>query len=161
MRNGVEYVGIWLKPPEGHPMKLGNVLMARVVYRDALRDLAIVRLDQSLPEKVTVIRPGESLPDVGSNIYAIGHPKELFWSIHSGLLSQVRKDYEWQEAGGSHSATVIQTDAIITQGSSGGPLFDENGNWIGVIYGGDQSVSGISFAIAIEHVKAALKLIAE
>jgi S1-C subfamily serine protease len=143
-------------------MILEEVLQARVVYRDAPHDLAIVRLEQPLPARATIVHPGESLPDVGSIIYAIGHPRDQFWSIHSGLLSQVRKDHRWEEKdGSSHSATVIQTDANITQGSSGGPIFDENGNWIGVVYGGDQSVSGISFAIAIEHVKMVLELTAK
>ena len=77
---------------------------------------------------------------VGENVYGIDAPKGLDLSLSGGVISQLRKGTRGR---------VIQTDAAISSGSSGGGLFDREGNLIGIITAKfvDDDVEGIGFAI--------------
>ena len=77
---------------------------------------------------------------VGENVYGIGAPKGLDLSLSGGIISQLRKN---------KNRRVIQTDTAISPGSSGGGLFDREGNLIGIMTAKfvDEDVEGIGFAI--------------
>ncbi|MGI9296864.1 MAG: trypsin-like peptidase domain-containing protein [Gammaproteobacteria bacterium] len=77
---------------------------------------------------------------IGENVYALGSPKGLDLSLFTGVISQLRR---------GESARYIQTDAAISPGSSGGGLFDSEGNLIGILTSkiSDEDVEGIGFAI--------------
>ena len=86
--------------------------------------------------------------EVGSEVYAIGHPVGLYWTFTRGVVSQVRKDFAWSDEQIQHRATVIQTQTPINPGNSGGPLFDAAGRVIGInsfIY---LEAEGLNFAVA-------------
>lgn len=78
----------------------------------------------------------------GERVYALGAPKGQVLSLTAGIISQFR-------TGG-----IIQTDASISPGSSGGGLFDSGGNLIGITTGGivDEGVEGIQFAISAQKI---------
>jgi hypothetical protein len=91
---------------------------------DENHDLALIRIKPKKP--LPVLRLGDSSAvSAGDRIYAIGNPLGVFdYSITDGLISQVRPL--------SESLTVLQISAAISQGSSGGPLFNQFGEVIGV-----------------------------
>jgi serine protease Do len=121
---------------------------ARVVGRDPVTDLAVVRLDDpdALGPDATVARWGDSeavLP--GSWTIAIGSPFGLGGTVTVGILSARQRDVE----AGPH-VEFLQTDAAINVGNSGGPLLNAAGEVIGVntaIFSPTGASVGIGFAI--------------
>jgi serine protease Do len=91
---------------------------------DKSHDLALIRIQPKKP--LPTLRLGNSdLIAAGDRIYAIGNPLGVFdYSITDGLISQVRPL--------SDNLTILQISAAISQGSSGGPLFNQFGEVIGV-----------------------------
>jgi len=106
---------------------------------------------------LTTLRLG-SMPqvEVGQDVFAISHPQGLLWSYTEGVVSQIRPNYPLQtDSGVSHRATYIQTQAVVSQGSSGGALFDYDGQLIGIIAA--TIGPGLNFAIAINEVERFIK----
>jgi S1-C subfamily serine protease len=133
-------------------LKKEDVLFAKVVKIDQTRDLALLKL-VSTPPGLTIVQLG-SLSDVetGQDVFAISHPEGLPWSYTEGVISQIRPKYEWRsESGSVHRATMIQTQTVVSFGSSGAPLFDGNGRLIGVVV--SSAGPGLNFAIAIDEVR--------
>ena len=91
---------------------------------DKSHDLALIRIKPKKP--LQKVRLGDSSTmSAGDRIYAIGNPLGVFdYSITDGLISQVRPL--------SPDLTILQISAAISQGSSGGPLFNQFGEVIGV-----------------------------
>jgi V8-like Glu-specific endopeptidase len=91
---------------------------------DKGHDLALIRIQPKKP--LPVLRLGDSsVMAAGDRVYAIGNPLGVFdYSITDGLISQVRPL--------SADLTILQISAAISQGSSGGPLFNQFGEVIGV-----------------------------
>ena len=124
---------------------------ARVVGWDPLLDLALLKTEIDAPY---IFPLGSSIElDVGEKIYAIGAPAGLDWTITSGIVS----------AKGRRLLTmgpVMQIDAAINAGNSGGPILDENGNVEAVAFAGVLEHQGLNFAIPIEYLKAQLSILA-
>ena len=80
---------------------------------------------------------------VGEEVFGLGAPRGLDLSLSDGLISQLRE---------LNGQRVIQTNAAISPGSSGGGLFDTEGNLIGILTSkiADKSTEGIGFAIAAD-----------
>jgi hypothetical protein len=130
--------------------------MARVIRRDEVADLALIRVEH-LPEGVKpLVIAGVSAVEVGSDVHAIGHPTGEVWTYTRGIVSQIRRDYAWHaEDNIPHKATVIQTQTPINPGNSGGPLIDDEGQIVGVnSFKGDGE--GLNFAVSADDVKAFL-----
>ena len=123
---------------------------ARVVGRDPLSDLALLKVDgQNLP----YVQFGNSEGTrVGDWAIAIGNPFGLGGTVTAGIVSALHRGIQ----GGGAYDRYIQTDASINQGNSGGPLFDLNGNVIGVntaIFSPTGGNVGVGFAIPSELAK--------
>ncbi len=95
---------------------------AAIRRADRERDLCLLDVSElwGVPAQ---LREAKSL-SIGETVYAIGAPQGLDYSLSAGVVSQLRRD-----AGG---APVIQTDAAVSPGSSGGGLFDATGNLVGI-----------------------------
>lgn len=119
------------------------------------KDLALVKIDRIPSSARPLALAGESLPDIGSDAHAIGHPKGELWTYTRGYVSQVRVGYLWDYQGGNgkRSATVIQTQTPINPGNSGGPLLDEAGNLIGINSFVDSKAEGLNYAIAAPSIR--------
>ncbi len=120
---------------------------ARVVGRDPLSDLAVLKIDgRNLP----FVQFGNSQSvRVGDWAIAIGNPFGLGGTVTAGIISALHRGI----LGGGAYDRYIQTDASINQGNSGGPLFDLNGNVIGVntaIFSPTGGNVGVGFAIPAE-----------
>ncbi|WP_197326719.1 S1C family serine protease [Ralstonia solanacearum] len=105
-------------------LKRGNANFgARLQYPDVERDLCQLRVADFHYPAVT-LAPGNSLV-TGQKVYAIGNPLGLELTISEGLISSLRTDEDGR-------LKSVQTSAPISQGSSGGGLFDADGRLIGI-----------------------------
>jgi len=126
---------------------------ARLVGTAPWADLAVVRLADP-PDDLQPIPIGTSSDlAVGQYVYAIGNPFGLSRSLTTGVISAL--DRRLPTAPGREAAGVIQTDAAVNPGNSGGPLVDSSGRLIGVntaILAPTGSFTGVSFAIPVDTV---------
>ena len=126
----------------------GTEYPAELVGNDPLSDLAVLKIqaDRRLP----YVEFGDSAHTrVGDWVIAIGNPFGLGGTVTSGIVSAV---YRSTQVGGAYDR-YIQTDASINRGNSGGPLFDMQGNVIGInnaIFSPSGGSVGIGFAIPAE-----------
>jgi serine protease Do len=121
---------------------------ARLVGRDVSSDLAVLKIDvKGLP----FVKFGDSTRTrVGDWVIAIGQPYGLGGTVTAGIVSALHRNIG---QGGAYDR-YIQTDASINQGNSGGPMFDLNGNVIGInnaIFSPNGGSVGIGFAIPAEQ----------
>ncbi len=122
---------------------------ARVVGRDVLSDLALLKIDgHNLP----YVKFGNSQSvRVGDWAIAIGNPFGLGGTVTAGIISALHRNIQ----SGQYDR-YIQTDAAINQGNSGGPLFDIDGNVIGIntaIFSTSGGNVGLGFAIPAEQAR--------
>ena len=122
---------------------------ATVIGADPLSDIAVLQLDTT--EKFKPVKFGNSdKARIGDWVLAIGNPFGLGGTVTSGIISARNRSL-----GLSRYEDYIQTDASINSGNSGGPLFDMNGDVIGIntaILGRSGSI-GIGFSIPSNSAK--------
>jgi S1-C subfamily serine protease len=117
---------------------------AKLQYADVDRDLCQLAVAGLGAPAVTV---GDSdKMAVGQHVYALGNPKGLELTLSDGLVSALRKDDKG-------NLILIQTTAPISQGSSGGGLFDENGRLIGITSLLAREGQNLNFAYPINWLK--------
>lgn len=137
----------------------GAVYAARYVAGDAENDLAVLKMIESGyagPLSFPAARFGDSdALEVGDPVYAIGNPLgvELRGTFTNGIVSAVDRDVEIHEK----SMTLIQTNAALNTGNSGGPLIDQYGRVVGInvikMDSEDSTVEGLGFAIPSSVVR--------
>lgn len=125
-----EVVGIIFK--KDGEIEKSDVMVADVIGYDATKDLAVLRLNGKVPNDVNELKLSNKLPEVGSDVHAIGHPGSLSWTYTKGYVSQIRKNYKWNYENTLHEASIIQTQTPISPGNSGGPLISSEGELLGV-----------------------------
>ena len=128
--------------------------LAELVGESPRHDLAVLRIDAPR-ETLQRIQPGDSdRLRVGQNVYAIGNPFGLSATLTTGIISALNREIEGLT--GDIIEDVIQTDAAINQGNSGGPLLDSGGRVIGVnsqILSPSGTSAGLGFAVPINTVQ--------
>ena len=130
----------------------GRDLPGRVASTDETHDLAVVKIDGSGFPTVPI---GTSTGlQVGQLVIAIGSPLGEFTdSVTSGILSATGRSITVQDQATRQRRTIdnlLQTDAAINEGNSGGPLLDGQGRVIGIDSATAASAQGIGFAIPID-----------
>ncbi len=130
---------------------------AKVIGADPLSDIAVLQLDTK--EKFFPVKFGDSdKARIGDWVIAIGNPFGLGGTVTSGIISARNRSI-----GLSRYEDYIQTDASINSGNSGGPLFDMNGDVIGIntaILGRNGSI-GIGFSIPSNSAKTVIDQLIE
>lgn len=129
---------------------------ATVAYRDSTHDIAILKIDGSY----TSLTLGNSASvKLGQSVVAIGNALgEFNNSVSTGIISGLNRTIEASDGRTAQRIeNVIQTDAAINRGNSGGPLIDLNGNAIGINVATVLGSNNISFAIPINTVKTILQ----
>ena len=130
---------------------------AKVLGSDPLSDIAVLKIESK--EKLIPVKFGDSdKARIGDWVIAIGNPFGLGGTVTSGIISARNRDI-----GMSRYEDFIQTDASINVGNSGGPLFDMNGEVIGIntaILGQAGSI-GIGFAIPSNSAKKVIEQLIE
>ncbi|MBQ7158876.1 MAG: serine protease [Treponema sp.] len=120
---------------------------AKVIGWDPIVDLALLKAEVDAPY-VFSLGSSEDL-NVGDRIYAIGSPVGLESTLTSGIISSL--DRKLFTVG-----SVIQLDAAINSGNSGGPCIDEHGAVQAIAFAGMLQYEGLNFAIPVEYLKAEL-----
>lgn len=128
----------------------GTETTAVVRSSDPDHDIAVLS-PARLPEVVVPAVLGGGAR-VGDEAFAVGHPLGLAGSLSAGVISGL--DRSFPQANGRTLAGMIQFDAAVNPGNSGGPLLNRNGQVIGIVTGlanpaGDDHFAGISFAVPI------------
>jgi serine protease Do len=122
----------------------GTTLKAEIVGRDTKTDLALLRVKADKPLKAVKFGDSDKLR-LGEWVIAIGNPFSLGGTVTAGIVSARNRDIN----SGPYD-NYIQTDAAINRGNSGGPLFNLNGEVIGVntaIISPSGGSIGIGFAV--------------
>ncbi len=126
----------------------GTEYPAKLIGNDAASDLAVLKINRGKP--FPFVKFGDSkTARVGDWVIAIGNPFGLGGTVTQGIVSAV---YRNTGSGGAYDR-YIQTDASINRGNSGGPMFDMQGNVIGInnaIFSPSGGSVGIGFAIPAE-----------
>jgi S1-C subfamily serine protease len=127
---------------------------AQVVGSDPINDLAVLKVD-ALPEGVQPLEIGASADlQVGQTAIAIGNPFGQFErTMTDGIISALNRTLETDN---TVLRGVIQTDAAINRGNSGGPLLDLRGRLIGVntaIFSPSGTSAGVGLAIPVDKVR--------
>ena len=142
-----EYLTVFLSSGHGVPAKL--------VGSDPLTDLALLKVDA--PDLVPAALADSDELVLGQRVFSIGSPLGDFrGSISAGIISGLHRSWD---RGGAPMENLIQTDAAINQGNSGGPLLDFGGNVIGIntsvirITESGDPVEGMAFAIPSNAVR--------
>ena len=135
-------------------LESGDEYSGTVIWSDSDIDLSIVKVDK---RKLIPATLGDSDNiRIGNNVYAIGNPigADFARTVTSGIISAVDRTIKIKEDGDlSYMEDLIQTDATINNGNSGGPLINENGEVIGINSVKIEEAEGIGFAIPINIVK--------
>jgi S1-C subfamily serine protease len=133
----------------------GQTLPAEVVGADPLFDVAVMRVQNAGSAPLPAAALGESATlAVGDEVFAIGNPFGLEQTLTRGIVSAMNRILP----GSSWSVRepMIQTDAAINHGNSGGPLVDHCGKVVGINTAILPEAQGIGFAIPIDLVKGIL-----
>jgi S1-C subfamily serine protease len=120
---------------------------AKVVGYDKALDLAVIKAEIA-PEYVFSLID-RAVPEVGETVLAIGSPGGLEKTVTSGIVSALGRRL-------LQIGDVIQVDAAINHGNSGGPVVDTAGRLVGIVFAGAEVFEGLNFAIPAERLAAAL-----
>ncbi len=128
----------------------GSEYEATLIGTDSYSDLAVIKIDANGLPAATL--GTSSNMTVGDPVFAIGNPLGvLSSSVSQGIISGLDRTINVD----GHNMTLMQTDAAVNPGNSGGGLFNANGELIGIVnaksYGLD--VEGIGFAIPMDTAK--------
>ncbi len=118
------------------------------------RDIAVLKINAPKNELKPVTLGNSDKLQVGQNVFVIGNPFGLNWTMTKGIVSALHRRVPSSD--GSYISEAIQTDAAINPGNSGGVMLDSNGKVVGVssaIYSPISGSVGIGFAIPINLVK--------
>ncbi len=159
--------------------KDGKEYDVEVVSRDPVNDLGVIQLHEKVEEKngrktgekkdfgaktkdIPFVHLGDSSKlKVGQRVFAIGNARgEYENSVTAGIISAIGRQIQASSQGGGGQETLsglIQTDAAINFGNSGGPLINAAGEVIGINTAVDASASGVGFSIPVNQVKPALE----
>jgi putative serine protease PepD len=133
---------------------------AQLVARDSSNDLALIKINPSGLTLHPLALGDSSGVRVGDTTYAIGNPFGLDQTLTTGVVSALQRKISAPD--GATIAHVIQTDAALNPGNSGGPLLDAAGQVIGINsqiasgqrFGGQGTNTGIGFAVPSNTVRA-------
>ena len=136
----------------------GRTFEAKLIGSDESNDVAVLKIEADDLKPVT-LGSSEAL-SVGDDVAAIGNPLgELTFSLTKGVVSALDRTVTTEDS----VMTLIQTDAAINSGNSGGALFNMNGEVVGITNakysssGFSASVDNIGFAIPIDNVKSLIE----
>ena len=120
---------------------------ARVIGWDQAMDLALIKTELT-PEYVYSVVDW-IVPMVGDTVHAIGSPVGLEKTVTQGIVSALGRRF-------LQIGDVIQIDAAVNHGNSGGPVVDMQGRLVGIVFAGIEQYQGLNFAVPAEKLAAAL-----
>ncbi len=125
---------------------------AVVVKRDVQKDLAVLRLEGAFPATTALPLGDSDKLQVGEGVLAVGNPFGFTFTVTSGIVSALDRQMSQNGVG------LIQTDAPLNPGNSGGPILNLDGEVVGVSHAiispaqqGRQAFVGLAFAVPISE----------
>ncbi len=135
----------------------GSEYVASIVGHEAENDVAVLKIEA---EGLSAATLGDSdAMAVGDSVYAVGNPLgELEYTMTSGMVSALDRDittYD-SESGSYNTINMFQIDAAVNSGNSGGPVYNNRGQVIGIVTAkySDSGVEGLGFAVPINDALA-------
>jgi len=132
---------ISLRPPSNPDARIP----AKVIGWNEDLDLALLKSAEVSTHTFYPFRPGKA--DKGQRVYAIGSPVGLENSVTAGIVSATGRRI-------LPRGDAIQIDAPVNPGNSGGPLLDEKGDLVGIVFAGLSDFQGLNFALPVAWVSA-------
>ena len=132
------------------PSDMETKIPAKVIGYDSVIDLALLKVEIE-PDFVFELGSSSDL-GVGDKVSAIGTPIGLEGTLTSGIISAIDRKL-------TTMGTVLQLDAAVNSGNSGGPLIDENKKVQAIVFAGMLQFQGLNFAIPVEYLKQELPLL--
>jgi len=131
----------------------GTKSPAQVTTKQPENDIAVLHTDTLPAELVPAVMGNPNAMHVGDDVYAVGNPYGLYSSMSAGVISGFNRDFK-PEGSDQELQGLIQFDAAVNPGNSGGPLLNRYGQVVGIVEGilnpTDQSFFvGIGFAVPI------------
>lgn len=117
----------------------GEVMTAELLCRDVRHDLALFKVDHT-PQGYAKIGDPRNMK-VGQEVMAIGNPVGLDFTVTTGIISRLNRDLL------PDYYNLVQTDTAINPGNSGGPLFNMDGEIVGIVDLGSSDHQGLSFCV--------------
>ncbi len=129
---------------------------ATLVRYSAKRDIAILKL-KSVPTQLSELKLDDTKQVVGNEAHLIGHPLSLVWTYSHGTVTAIRNKFQFGE---EKIADVVQIDASISPGNSGGPLLSDSGEVIGLVTFSNvgENAQNLNFAVSSKEIKEFLLL---
>lgn len=133
----------------------GRELPAELLVADRDRDIALLRLTPAdSAERFPFAARGHSHElRVGETVFAVGNPFGLEHSVSQGVVAGIGRTGLLR----SRQTPLLQLDAAINLGNSGGPIFNLRGQLVGITTATLERAQGIAFAIPIDHIAALLE----
>ncbi|MDR1837185.1 MAG: S1C family serine protease [Treponema sp.] len=120
---------------------------ARVIGWDKALDLALIKTEMETEYVFSLV--DRVIPRVGDTVLAIGSPVGLEKTVTSGIVSALGRRF-------LQIGDVYQIDAAVNHGNSGGPVIDNEGRLVGIVFAGIDQHQGLNFAVPAERLAAAL-----
>ena len=134
------YSRVYIKLPEKPTVRIP----AKVIGWDPIFDLALLKTE--ITPKIFFSLGSSKELNIGSRIYAIGSPAGLEQTLTSGIVSAQNRRF-------LSLGSVLQIDAPVNHGSSGGPIIDEAGRVQAIVFAGLERQEGLNFAIPVELLR--------
>ncbi len=153
-----DHAGVRLQLNIGSPANGDSWYPVHIVAVDEARDLALIKVDEAPPLRAATIGRASDLR-VGDTVYAVGDGMDVGVSAQRGIVSAL--DVNCRDDDGDGNDHLVQTDAQVNHGDSGGGLFNADGELVAineaiVCYGGRVN-SGIAMAIPISFARDLLR----
>ena len=133
----------------------GTTAVAEIESMEPERDVALLRTQGGADSAVPAVVGNSRTLEIGDPIFAVGNPLGLTSSLSAGIVSGLDRDIPSSESDDVVFEGLIQFDAAVSQGSSGGPLLNAEGQVIGIVTSlpdptGEGVFAGIGFAVPID-----------
>jgi len=125
----------------------GDRIPAKVVGYDTVFDLALIKADLT-PDAIFTGMSTQN-PTPGDRVYAIGSPVGLEKTVTAGIVSATGRRF-------LQVGDTMQVDVPVNPGNSGGPLLNDTGDVVGIVFAGLEQYQGINFAIPAQRIREAL-----
>ncbi len=126
----------------------GRQFDGRIVAADYYRDVALIKIDMTSDSFVSLAE-GRTLISMGENIYSIGCPTNHGGAVYSGIITGPPRR--------ANGMVLLQISMEVFPGSSGSPVFDVQGNVLGIIKGRYRGTDSVGFLIPLETIMESLR----
>ncbi|MDR3209070.1 MAG: trypsin-like peptidase domain-containing protein [Oscillospiraceae bacterium] len=125
----------------------GAIYKAKIVGFDEYNDVAVLKIDAA---GLSPVKIGNSAAlQVGEWVYAVGNPRRLDYTMTGGIVSALDRNVQFEDY---TSINMFQISAAINSGNSGGPVYNERGEVLGIVSAkySSEGIEGLGFAIPID-----------